>query len=894
VPAAIARDASAVAAAAAPVLRFEPQPGRPSAPPRFAARGADAAATIAPDGALLRSGAAGPHIGLRVVGADPAARLLADGPPAGYCNHLIGADPARWRTRVETYARVRSAGVYPGVDLVWYGSDGLLEYDFVVAPGADPRRVRVAFDGVERARLQPSGDLLLTAGSEVLCQRRPVAYQVNGGLRSPVAVTYAVGPDGIGFDLGAYDPSLPVVIDPVLEFSREEGGGGYDWGTDVAVDGGGFIYVLGNTLSDDFPTVSPFQPGIGGGLYYEQDAVILKYDPTGTQLLYSTYLGGSALDNGSAIAIDGAGNILIAGYSQSADFPVHNAIQPALAPPPNLYTRSTDVVIAKLDPSGSSLIYSTYLGGSGLDYGRDIKVDAAGNAYVTGSTKSGRPDPDNDEPPTTPFPTTPGAFMTQLPPSEAPGGFALKLGPAGTALVYSTYVNEPGAGLDVDEGGNAYVASDDGTFVRARIRKLNPAGSGLVYERAVDGHPAAIAVDGSGNAYVTGHTPASTAPSKAEDVGAYPREEHNVFVVKVNADGLGLGYSLLFGSAPGIDDGTGIAVDAAGNAVVVGNAVSQSFPVVDPLPGSPAHGAFVMKLTPAGSTIYSTFLGVNDVTENHAVALRQGDAYVVGQSHELNSYDVEVFVAKIDDEGGGPDTVGVATADAAWFLRNTNTPGPADLVFGYGPAGSGWKPLTGDWDGDGDDTPGLYDPSSGTLFLKNSNAPGPGDVVFAYGPGGAGWVPIVGDWNGDGADSLGLYDPLNGTFFLKSANTSGPADVVFAYGPPAAGWLPIAGDWNGDGKDSVGLYDPAASAFFLRNSNTAGPADRQFAYGPAGAGWTPVAGDWDYDGVTTVGLVDRPTGTWFLRDSNTAGPANLAFTYGPPGAAPLAGRWSEP
>jgi hypothetical protein len=249
-------------------------------------------------------------------------------------------------------------------------------------------------------------------------------------------------------------------------------------------------------------------------------------------------------------------------------------------------------------------------------------------------------------------------------------------------------------------------------------------------------------------------------------------------------------------------------------------------------------------------------------------------------------------VAHVDLPPGGSDTAGVALpASAAWFLRNANTPGPADLTFTYGQANPTWVAIDGDWDGDGDDTPGLYAPATATFFLKNSPGPGPADLVFTYGPAGVGWTPIAGDWNGDGRDTVGVYDPLASAFYLKDTHAPGPADLVFRFGPAGPAWVPVAGDWNGDDVDTVGLYGPASGTVFLKNTNTPGPADVTFGYGPAGLGWTALAGDYDADGVDTVGVYDPSSGVFFLRNTNSPGPADLVFDYGPDGATPLVGNW---
>lgn len=234
------------------------------------------------------------------------------------------------------------------------------------------------------------------------------------------------------------------------------------------------------------------------------------------------------------------------------------------------------------------------------------------------------------------------------------------------------------------------------------------------------------------------------------------------------------------------------------------------------------------------------------------------------------------------------ESVGVYTgSDGVWYLRNTNTPGPANLQFVYGPGSLGWLPIVGDWNGDGLETPGLFDPSTGVFYLRNSSNSGAADMQFSYGQAGAGWLPLAGDWNGDGIDTIGLYDPVTGVFYLRNTNNAGPANLQFQYGAPSLGWKPLAGDYDGNGADSVGLYDPQFGVFYLRNSNTSGTADLQFPYGPSQA--LPAMGDWDGNGVDTVGVV--VSGVFHIRNTNTPGVADIAFAYGPPGATPLAGDW---
>ncbi len=239
----------------------------------------------------------------------------------------------------------------------------------------------------------------------------------------------------------------------------------------------------------------------------------------------------------------------------------------------------------------------------------------------------------------------------------------------------------------------------------------------------------------------------------------------------------------------------------------------------------------------------------------------------------------------------GGDSVGIVVdASNAWFLRNANTPGAADMAFTFG-GSSSLVAISGDWDGNGTSTPGLYEPSTGTFYLRNSNAGGNADVVFTFGAAGAGIVPLVGDWNNDGTDTIGIYNPATAAFFLRNTNAGGNADLTFSFGAAGAGFLPLSGDWNGDGTDTIGLYAPATGAFFLRNTNANGGADATFTFGGAGAGLIPLTGDWNHDATDSIGLYAPSTGTFFLRNANSAGGADVAFSFGPTNARPLVGNW---
>src|SRR5216117_1725182 len=504
----------------------------------------------------------------------------------GKANYFIGKDRSKWRTNVPTYAKVRYENVYPGIDLVYYGNQRQLEYDFVVAPGADPKKIVLGFKGADRLEIDAQGELVLHAAGADLRQHKPIIYQQVDGVRRDIAGGYVrKGANRVGFQVAAYDTTRPLVIDPiVLSYSTYLGGSGVDSGGGIAVDADGNAYVAGRTGSPNFPTVAgAFQP-TGGST---TDAFVAKLNPAGSALVYSTYLGGSGFDSGAGIVVDAAGNAYVTGSTASTDFPTTaGAFQTAFAGSGPF--GFGDAFVTKLDPTGSALVYSTYLGGSGDDLGSGIAVDAAGNAYVAGGASTN-------------FPTTAGAFQTTFASTSAINFdvFVTKLNPTGSAPVYSTYIGgsggDSGTGIAVDSAGNAYVTGGTNsanfpttagafqtTFVNAFdtdtdafVTKLDSTGSTLVYSTYLGGSStesgAGIAVDASGSAYVTGRTESFDFPTTP---GAFQPAAANslsdAFVTKFDPAGSALVYSTrLSGSAN--DVGSGIAVDAAGNAWVTGD-----------------------------------------------------------------------------------------------------------------------------------------------------------------------------------------------------------------------------------------------------------------------------------------------------------------------------------
>src|SRR5579863_8052823 len=603
-------------------LSFVPNRGQASKDAAFEARGKGYAIALAPRGATLKlkAGKAAP-VRMEFDGANTAPQLSGERQLTGKANFILGSDPSKWRTNVPTYGAVRYAQIYPGTDLVFYGNQGRLEYDFVLASHADPNKIRMRFAGVDALRIKANGDLAIGAAGADVAFHKPAVYQQIGGRRRQVRGAFALLDDhAAGFRLGRYDHSKPLVIDPTLVYSTYLGGSGFpgDQGYGIAVDKNGSAYVTGEAESSDFPvTQGAFQTTDNGASDGATQVFVSKFNAAGTDLVYSTYIGGTYGDHARAIVVDSNLCAYVTGYTYSYDYPA--TVGAFMTSNPGSGHGVEAPFVTKVTPAGDGLVYSTFLGGTGLQslYGDEadaIAVDANLNAYVAGEAYS------------TDFPTTQDAYQTATNASNGsiPGSnaFLTKLTWDGTGLVYSTYVGGSGAA------------------------------SGLVGDEA-----AAVAVDGSGNAYIAGYSYSKDFPVTASAFQktnkGYAKGNYNAFVTKMNASGKALVYSTYLGGTGIAYDGDrayGVAVDRSGDAFVVGAAFSTDFPVsVGALQTQNAAGdnassnAFITKLNPAGSGLaYSTFLGGignNKVTGDYAVGIgldANGNAYIAGSAYSAN------------------------------------------------------------------------------------------------------------------------------------------------------------------------------------------------------------------------------------------------------------------
>ena len=582
-------------------MSFEANQGQTDAQVRFLSRGSGYTLFLTPSEAVLSLQKPRPTEGtvpsaraparsdkartatvrIKLIGANPQSRVQGIAPLPGKTSYFIGRDPQKWHSDVPTYSRVEYSYVYPGIDLIYYGDSGLLENDFIVRPGASPEAITLELQAAQGFKIDAQGDLVLHTESGDVRLLKPHAYQQVKGRKQVIPARYvARGKNQVGFEVTAYDRTTPLIIDPILSYSTYLGGSALDDAFGIAVDSSGNAYVTGFTASTNFPTTSgTFQTALAGGF----DVFVTKLNATGTALVYATYLGGSSDDEANGIAVDSSGNAYVTGFTASTNFPTTSgAFQTSFGGGPN------DAFVTKLNATGTTLVYSTYLGGGGTDDAVGIAVDSSGNAYVTGLTASAN------------FPTSSGAFQTTF------GGgpfdvFVTKLNSTGTALAYSTYLG--GSGDDEGDG---------------------------------------IAVDSNGSAYVTGVTSSINFPTSS---GAFQTTfgggPFDVFVTKLNATGTALAYSTYLGGS-GDDEGFGIAVDSTGNAYVTGLTSSTNFPTslgaFQTTFGGGPFDVFVTKLNATGAALaYSTYLGGSNQDEGFAIRVDStGNAYVAGLTNSTN------------------------------------------------------------------------------------------------------------------------------------------------------------------------------------------------------------------------------------------------------------------
>lgn len=552
------------------------------------------------------------------LGANKYHEIIPEGLQEAKINYFVGKDPKDWKTNIPTYQAVLYKNIYQDIDMRFYGNNRQLEYDIIVKPGANPSRVQLSYQGIEGLKVTKGGDLEIALRGGKLIQKRPYVYQEIKGKRVEVEGAFKISSleFGVqntryetrntkhfiyGFQVASYDKRYPLTIDPAFVYSTYLGGNSSDGAYKIAVDSLGNAYITGETRSDNFPTISALHKNKIGDARFS-DIFITKLNASGNGIVYSTYLGGNSDDIGNGIAVDSSGNVSITGFTHSSNFPTVLALY-------KNKVGESDAFIVKVNTSGDNLVYSTYLGGSGSDGGREIAIDTFGNAYVTGWTYSNN------------FPTV-SAIMG----SKAAGyqdAFITKINPSGSELVYSMYLG--GSNYDIGNG---------------------------------------IAVDTFGNAYVTGYTNSTDFPTASAVYESYAGGYHDAFITKINPPGNKLVYSTYLGG--GNDDiGYDIAVDISGNAYITGLTWSNNFPTISPLYKNIAgnNDAFITKLNTTGSVVYSTYLGGNMYDSGHGITTDiSGNAYITGvtrsdnfpatsAAHGSSAGNNDAFITKLNTAG---------------------------------------------------------------------------------------------------------------------------------------------------------------------------------------------------------------------------------------------------
>lgn len=780
-------------------------------------------------------------------------------------NYLHGNDSRHWQRDLPLFEAIRYSGLWPGVELTYTSEQNGFKAEYLVSPGADPDAIRLKFDG--EARIQSDGTLRVSGVSGEFTEEKPVLYQLIAGKRIQVTGGFEKLPGGsIGFRTGPYDRTQPLVVDPSILFSGYFGGSAEDTITAVAIDAMSNVVVAGWTESTDLPVSGGAQMKYGGGV----DAFVASFLPNGGGLLYCTYLGGSGEDQALGIATDSARNVYVTGWTASTNFPVVGAFQSHLK-------GTRDAFVTKLAPSGNTLVYSTYLGGSGVDTGYAIAVDSSGDAAIVGDSTS------------TDLPATAGVYQPKL--AGGQDVFLAKLSPLGNSLIFLTYFG----GSGTDHASCLYMGSGGGYFFGGYTlssnlplvdpfqpksgggqdgyyAKLSPDASTLKFSSYLGGYGSdqvsAIYYDPSDYVVVAGTT---SSPNFPTTPGAFQTTfggETDGFITRFNPS-RGLAESTFLGGSA-TDEITGMVEDFHGVPYVTGLTDSPDFPLQYPTQAANAGGmdAFVVKLNTALSAVtYGTYLGGSGSDGGNAIAVDfetsitvagqtgSGNFPVAGNSQPYSSEMLSSFLTKF-----APNfTIGVAYGSAGQLAFTTDPWHIANDVSttSYGPATA--IPIVGDWNGTGTKEIGIFNNGTWTLDTNGNGILDSGDKVVQFGQ--AGDLPVVGDWLGTGHIALGLY--RQGTFILDQSGhlsgvPTGQSDATFPFGQ--AGDLPVAADWNGSGTTKVGVFyngvwqvDYTGSRIFANAVS--------YTYGQAGD--LPVVGDWDSSGrPSKIGIYRQ--GLWVL------------------------------
>jgi Beta-propeller repeat len=901
---------------------FAENKGQAAADVRFVLRKEGGTASFSGTGIAIDLPSGAP---LRVHFEKPLPSLVVEGRQklAAKANFFEGSDRAKWQSGVALYEQIAYRELWPGVEAVYTTSSQYFKSEFRVAKGYDAGVIRWSYGPNSILRVEKDGSLAVRQGEDTVYEAAPEIYQMIGDKRVPVRGEYQVSADGIaGFRLGEYDQDRELVIDPVITFSSLLGGVGQDNGTAIATDAYGNMIIAGWATSSNFPATGAARQRISGG---GVDAFVAKFGGSGNNLIFCTYLGGSGDDRAFGVAVDHSGSVYVTGRTSSSNFPVTAGVQ-------RTFGGVKDAFVTKLNDSGSQIIYSTYLGGNDVDTGNGIAVDAQGYAYVIGDTVSvnfpvingyksqltGGQDA---------FVARLNPAGTLLMFSTYLGGHGIDHGAAITVNA-SGYIFITGSTYSVDFPVSFPVQQFSGGNQDAFVAELTPGGNVLVFSTYLGGsggtsglseEGTGIVLDSAGNIFVVGTTSSLNFPVTSGALqSTFGGGNTDAFVVQYDPTGRSITYASYLGGS-GLEAGNGIAVDAFGYVTAVGYTSSGDFPNVRAIQKNYAgnYDGFVTKFHFSGHTwtlVNSTYLGGNGsdsaagvVVDNLGNALVTGytsstdfptQALAVNGSALYQPYNygtANAFATKISN----PYSVGASYAFPAYnFVRldvaadSTYDGHTYTGLFNYW-GNFGDTVIMGDWTHSGSIRSGSFRQGLWILDTNGNGVIDSGDRQFTFGQ--AGDIPMVGDWDGTGTLKAGLF--RNGTWILDYSGhmqgvSTGQADKTFTYGLGTD--IPIVGDWTGTGSTKIGVF---RSSFWILDANgdfNLTSADPFFVFGQAGD--TPMTGDWDGSGISHPCIIRNYR--WYLNyqwnnETGALGSAGteLSFSYGGSGLTMLMGNY---
>jgi Beta-propeller repeat len=838
---------------------------------RYIGTGPEFKAWFANSGVIFQQGSA--KAKMDFVGGSPTSTIEAVEPTGAKANYFRGHDPARWKTDLPLFAGLRYQGVWPGIEIRFKADSSRTKAEYVLDPGAGISEIRLRFDG--RAEIGADGSLTVSNSSGQFREDKPLLFQDGDSGRTTVPGGFQEFEDGtVGFTAPLYDKSKPLIVDPAILFSGYVGNASQTTITSVTVNSYYNIIVAGWTIGTDLASPGSAQSSNRGGV----DAFVAGFSPAGGAMIFCTYLGGSGDDRAFGVTVDGLNNTYVTGWTSSANFPVSNALQQKLS-------GTRDAFVTKLNPAGNALIFSTYLGGTGVDTGNSIVLDSNNAVIVAGDTTS------------TNLPVTASAYQRKL-----AGGqdiFVAKLSLAGNALSFLTYYGgnstDHCASVKVDPSDQIYFGGATYSTNLPVMHAAQPQSGG-----GQDGFVAKLSADASTlllGTYIGGSGGTPGAPEQVNGVdislgltliavGTTSSTDFPVtpisfqkifgggnsdgFIVRINLTTGAVIQSTYFGGS--LDDGiNAVANDYEGFLYVAGYTTSTDFPILRQTQNTSGGGmdAFVAKITPA-KVLYGTYLGGTGNDSANALAVDSRTSIVVAGTTGSANFPVagsvgawtgsmlSSFITKL------PPNFRLAVVASPIFYydvwSNTGYNGPNITLNTSSFGAAGDIPVAGDWTGSGNKSIGVF--RNGTWFLdtNNNGVLDAADKTISFGK--AGDVPVVGDWNGSGRVKLGLF--RSGSFILDlsghlSGVATGLSDATFAFG--AAGDIPVAADWNKSGTAKVGVFRSGSWLVDYNGDHVFDGLDRTYTYGQAGD--IPVIGDWDSTGADKIGVYRH--GQWILN-----------------------------